>query len=231
MSHFRFQQFSLRHDRSTLKVGTDAVLLGAWAPAEGRRLLDIGTGCGVIALMLAQRNTGAAVFAIEPDADSAAQAAENFAASPWPDRMFLTASSLQEYQAESPFDLILCNPPYFAAGLQPAHPVRLQARHQVGLSFAELAAGAARLLAPEGRLALILPCEAAASFLGHASAEGLRLARREDVSFRAGKAAARALLLLSRQASAPVVGRWAVQEQDSDAYTTEYQQLTKAFYL
>jgi tRNA1Val (adenine37-N6)-methyltransferase len=231
MSEFRFRQFSLRHDRSSQKVGTDAVMLGAWAPAEGRRILDIGTGSGILALMMAQRNPGAALFAIEPDAESAAQAAENFAASPWRERMLLIANPLQAYEAEAPFDLILCNPPYFAVGLQPVHPPRLQARHQVGLSFAELAAGAARLLAPEGRLALILPCEASASFLGYASAEGLHLERRDEVAFRAGKAPARALLLLSRQALAPVLGQWAVQEADSSAYTPEYLRLTEAFYL
>ena len=128
---FRFKQFFVRHDRCAMKVGTDGVLLGAWAPTNPltpnplTRILDIGTGSGLIALMLAQRCPDAQIAAIDIDPDAVAQARENFAASPWSDRLHVAQSSLQEWQMgngkcgnDKWYDLIVSNPPYFTASLK-----------------------------------------------------------------------------------------------------------------
>src|SRR3954468_22106190 len=116
-----------------MKVGTDAVLLGAWADvSDSKSILDIGTGCGVIALMLAQRNGGATIDAVEIDEASAIQAKENFERSPWKLNVFNT--SIQEF-AHPPYDLIVSNPPFFSESLLPPTTKRQLARHTKSLSF------------------------------------------------------------------------------------------------
>jgi tRNA1Val (adenine37-N6)-methyltransferase len=168
-STFQFQRFTISQDRTAMKVGTDGVLLGAWAPVAGaRRILDIGTGTGLIALMAAQRNPEAHIDALEIDADAAAQARDNVAASPWADRIqvlqadFLDyaqsyAAALQE-EAAAPYDVILSNPPFFTETFQSPDARRAAARHAASsLPFERLLSGAASLLAPAGVLALIYP--------------------------------------------------------------------------
>ena len=115
---FRFKQFAVRQDRCPMKVGTDGVLLGAWAEVRpgDRRMLDVGTGTGLIALMLAQRSA-ARITAVDVDAECATQAAENFAASPWADRLDAVAVAVQRYDPVERFDLIVSNPPYYVDSL------------------------------------------------------------------------------------------------------------------
>ena len=155
---FRFKQFAVRQDRCPMKVGTDGVLLGAWAEVRpgDRRMLDVGTGTGLIALMLAQRSA-ARITAVDVDAECATQAAENFAASPWADRLDAVAVAVQRYDPVERFDLIVSNPPYYVDSLLSPDEGRNTARHAAGLPFGELAAAVVRLLAPGGRFALVLP--------------------------------------------------------------------------
>ncbi len=176
---FRFRQFAVAHDRCAMRVNTDAVLLGAWCPlpdeAPEPRILDIGTGSGVIALMLAQRCPAARITAIDIDEPSALQARENFLASPWPDRLTAQHISLQELASRKPrsprkprqprFDLILSNPPYFRNALRNPDPRRSDARHTDTLSFDELCRCSAELLADDGTLALVLPADAEAEII------------------------------------------------------------------
>lgn len=168
-----------------MRVNTDAVLLGAWAPlpASPERILDIGTGSGVIALMLAQRCSEAKITAIDIDEASVSQARENFLASPWPERLAAEKISLQELTRltrdprnprPSRYDLIISNPPFFRDALRNPDPTRRQARHTDTLSFDELCSCSAALLAPEGRLALILPADAEADILACGARYGLR---------------------------------------------------------
>ena len=161
---FQFKQFTIRHDRCAMKVGTDGVLLGAWANAKGKqRILDIGTGSGLIALMLAQR-TDAMITGIEIDPASATQAQENAAASPWADRLQIVATDIAGYTSYQAFDLIVSNPPFFNEMLLPPGAARSQARHTQALTFEALLFHVQRLLSPEGSFCAILPATALTHF-------------------------------------------------------------------
>ncbi len=153
---FQFRQFHVGHDQCAMKVGTDGVLLGAWAnaPAAGR-ILDVGTGSGIIALMLAQRYPIAFVSAVEIDANAARQAAENVRRSPWPDRIRVFNESFAKFcqrpeNGAGRFHGIICNPPFFQAGTRSRDLSRRRARHDDQLSIDELMIGAARVLDEAG---------------------------------------------------------------------------------
>ena len=155
---FTFKQFHIDHSRCAMKVGTDGTLLGAWAslPDEGK-ILDIGTGTGLIAIMAAQRSAKVTISAIDIDADCVSQAQENVDATNWSNRINVSHSALQEYYPNTQFDLIISNPPYFIDSLNSPDAARSTARHNVTLSFAELSEGVLRLLKPDGRFTVILP--------------------------------------------------------------------------
>ncbi|MFK7925944.1 MAG: tRNA1(Val) (adenine(37)-N6)-methyltransferase, partial [Bacteroidia bacterium] len=133
-SIFRFQQFSIEQDQCAMKVSTDGILLGAWAPAiEQGRVLDIGTGTGLLALMYAQRNAQVQIDAIEIDPTAAQQALANFRDSRFAERLSLSPQALQDFAPQTAYDLFLCNPPYFDAGIIPTENARAQARHDQSL--------------------------------------------------------------------------------------------------
>jgi len=216
-----------------MKVGTDGVLLGAWASVAEpcRRILDIGTGTGVVALMLAERTEewGATVTGIDIDAQSAAEAADNFSLSPWSDRLAAVCCPVQEF-SDVPFDLIVSNPPFFVDSLLPPKASRSAARHNVSLSFEELLHASARLLAPEGRLAVVLPCTSALDFIAVAAREELFVLRRTDVRSVEGEVPKRALLEFSARPCATVRSELSVCDARRE-YTAEYKALTGQFYL
>ena len=159
---FRFKQFEVLNDRTAMKVGTDGVLLGAWCPVENvRRVLDVGTGCGVIALMVAQRNSTAVIDAIDIDHDAIEEAVLNFERSPWSDRLSATEGDYNDLQSSGEgYDLIISNPPYFTNGVMPTGDARTTARHTGTLSYPQLLDGATRLLTVAGTLAIITPSDA-----------------------------------------------------------------------
>lgn len=245
---FRFKQFTVANERSAMKVGTDGVLLGAWVRLRGKEqhILDVGTGTGVIALMLAQRTSqsdetqaqAATIIGIDIDRPSAEEAAANFKASPWAGRMAAFAGDFRGLGTDPshplkylafPYDLIVSNPPYFVDALKAPDPRRNDARHADSLTYADLVANAVRNLAPDGRLALILPADAAARFAAEASACGLHLRRRTDVFTLAGTSPTRTLLEFSRT-SAPLE-ETTLAIQDAAGFTDEYRTLTREFYL
>ena len=158
---FKFKQFTVYHDRSTMKVGTDGVLLGAWTPFTGKEkhVLDIGTGCGLVALMLAQRIHNAQITGIDIDVASVGQANENFQASPWPERLKAELVPVQELscQTDLRYDLIVSNPPFFVSSLPNPRQERMQARHTCTLSHEDLLHAVVALLEPQGTFALVLP--------------------------------------------------------------------------
>ena len=159
---FKFKRFTVYHDRCAMKVGTDGVLLGAWTDVEGvRSVLDVGTGTGLIALMLSQR-CDAAVQAIDIDEDAVIQARENVKNSPWPEQIEVRQEDVREF-AETcgrRFDLIVSNPPYFTEKVMCPEQRRNAARHTEGLAFSELAAAVSALLAEQGRFSVVLPSAA-----------------------------------------------------------------------
>jgi tRNA1Val (adenine37-N6)-methyltransferase len=157
---FHFKQFSIHQDRCAMKVGTDAVLLGALVEKENPiHILDIGIGTGVITLMLAQRFPTSTIYGVEINEDAFGQAKENAEASPWSNRISLFNESLQSYapKAEIRFDLIVSNPPYFSNHLKSSDLHRNLALHNDGLSFGDLIKGVVKLLKPDGLFWVILP--------------------------------------------------------------------------
>lgn len=157
-SWFQFQQFKIHQDRCAMKISTDAVLLGSLADGEqAERILDIGTGTGVVALMLAQRFPNAQITAVEIDDDAAEQAQENFQESPFSSRLELFFGKFQDFQAEEQFDLLVSNPPYFPDHLKSPDPKRNKALHTDELSFQDLAENAKLWLKPTGQIWVILP--------------------------------------------------------------------------
>lgn len=222
----------MNNERSALKIGTDAIVLGSAMtilPSDSS-VLDIGTGTGVIALMAAQRCPNAAIEAIDIDADSAAEAAGNFAASPWPSRLCARHTALREYTPSGRFDLIFSNPPYFESSLKNPDGRSATARHTDSLSYREICAFASENLNDEGRLSLILPVESERTLLRLAAGFGLYPFRLLRVQTTPKKQASRLVAEFSKK-------RQALQEQslvlmDSDgSRSAEFSNLTKDFYL
>ncbi len=228
---FKFKQFTIRQERSAMKVGTDGVLLGAWAsvsPAT-RAILDIGTGTGLIALMLAQRCPEGRIVGVEIDSESAAQARENVAVSPWSDRVAVAECAIQEFTSEQRFDLIVSNPPYFVDSLKSPDASRNKARHTDTLSFEELMRATERLLAPEGRFAVIVPAEAALSVVATGR---LHLVRRCDVRTKPVGVPKRVMLeFSSRFEGAALREELTIGDGTNGGYSPEYKALTHDFYL
>ena len=250
---FQFKQFFVKHDRCAMKVGTDGVLLGCWVPISNLqspisnlqfpifKCLDIGTGSGLIALMLAQRCPEAEITAIDIDPDAVAQARENFAASPWADSLHVAQCALQDWQMVNGkcengklYDLIVSNPPYFTASLKNPDAARCAARHNDTLPFSSLIAQSARLLAPDGILALIVPTEAESELQSLARAQGLCCTRRCYVHPKPGRPAKRVMLAWKHAVASAIHGgstEHLTLEDDHGARSDEYNQLTKDFYL
>lgn len=207
-SCFRFQRFAIEQDRCAMKVGTDGVLLGAWAGVPGvprPRILDVGTGTGLIALMMAQRFADAQVTAIDIDPAAASQAKANAEASPFAERVGVRCCRVQDFEAtEGAFEAIVCNPPFYADALKCPDGQRTLARHTDSLPFKELAMSAARLLACGGRFSLILPTSARKTVEDEALFAGLMVTRVCLVQTKATKPPKRVLLELSNTAPAAV---------------------------
>ncbi len=222
-----------------MKVNTDGVLLGAWTALAGARsILDVGAGTGVIALMLAQRAPQAFIDGVEIDAATARQAAENVAASPWPDRVQIITADFQSYAAGAgkQYDLIVSNPPYFVDALLPGDLQRMQARHATALPYDDLLDGAGLCLAPEGMLSLILPYVEASVFIAKAAVKGFYCVRKTNVCTAPGKAVKRQLLSFTRtpaplQEQMLYIHTKAMDREAVSDYSFEYKQLTAAFYL
>lgn len=161
-----------------MKVGTDAVLLGAWVDLTGAlSILDVGTGCGVIALMLAQRTQQSQIHALEPDPASVEEAGGNFLNSRWADRLTLHRGLIQAFDADAEFDLLVSNPPYFVDSLLPPSGTRQAARHEGSMTHEQLLTKAKTLLRPSGRLAVVLPTVEGDRFRRLAGTVGFRCRR------------------------------------------------------
>ena len=230
--YFKFKQFTIFHDKCAMKVGADGVTLGAWTDvAETENLLDVGTGSGLIALMLAQR-CNAQITMIDIDNECVTQAAENAEHSPWKDRISAFHSSFQDFteKATRKFDLIVCNPPFFINSLQSPSESRTTARHNNTLSQDDLISCSKKLLSDIGRLCLILPVSEGNQFLLLAEKSGLSCSKKTLVFPNYDKAAKR-FLLEFRKIYMPCTVSNLTIEQERNVYTPEYTELVKNFYL
>lgn len=233
MGVFRFKQFSVADDRSGMKVSTDGVLLGAWAPipAGCRTVADIGAGSGLIALMLAQRLGGTAqIYAFELDGGAASDCRDNAARSPWAASVFTREGDAAVLCAGREFDLIASNPPYFATGERSAQAARASARHEASLSAAKVVEIASASLSAQGVAALIAPAEGEADLVFRAEMAGLKLRRLVRVSSRQGRPPMRCLYCFSRQDGPCGVSALAIRDA-SGTYSEEYVRLVAPFYL
>lgn len=228
---FRFKQFTIRQDRCAMKVSTDGVVFGAWPRAEGaKRILDIGTGTGLLALMAAQRNSIAHIDAVEIDQDAAEQAAENAMASPWADRVRVHWMDVRRSHVSDPYDLILCNPPYYTGYMEATDARTSLAKHSSELSFTELMQVVDKLLAQEGRFAVIVPVDREKALLGSAEHFGIRTCRRGSLSYIEGRPFKRVLLELWRGDAVDVFDPLIVEHQPG-SYTEAYRKLLQPFML
>lgn len=232
--YFKFKQFTVWHDRCAMKVGTDGVLLGAWCGIDkGERVLDVGTGTGLIALMLAQRAADARIDAIEIDTDAAMQAIENVAQSPWGERISVINSDFLDYAKVSlnRYNRIVSNPPYFEKSLLPEDEARTRARHTDMLSYATLLASAVDILLPAGKISLIFPADLYAHVSAIAGRQGLHLHRIMWVSGRVGTPPKRVMVEWGLSPIEKAIEEYMAVESAPLQLTPEYISLTKDFYL
>lgn len=231
---FTFKQFFVAHDRCAMKVGTDGVLLGAWAPvAEATSVLDIGTGSGLIALMLAQRTgENVTIHAVELDEQAAGQARENAAASPWADRIQIYHDNISHWakQREQRYSLIVSNPPYFAPGSECATPERASARYTADLTHDVLLACAEALITEEGYFCVVLPTAAGDKLLALALQRGWHLRFRTDIADNDARPPNRVLLALSPKPGEEFLDRMTIRGPDQ-RYSEAHCSLTRDFYL
>lgn len=231
---FTFKQFFVAHDRCAMKVGTDGILLGAWVPvANVQRVLDIGTGSGLVALMLAQRTGGLAqIDAVELDVQAAQQAQENVKASPWVHCVNVHPADIRDWAAAQTmrYQLIVSNPPYFQPGVACGNEQREQARYTTSLDHADLLACAAQLITEEGFFCVVLPEQIGQQFIAKAMDQGWHCRFRTDVADNEMRPPHRVLLGLSPKPGECFTERLVIRSGDRE-YSPAWCSLTQDFYL
>jgi len=231
--YFSFKQFTVYHDRCAMKVGMDGVMLGVWTHVEETdNILDIGTGTGLIALMLAQRCTSA-IDAIDIDADAVLQATENVKQSPWAERVSVQEISLQDFASSTTqrYDLIVSNPPYFVNSLKAPAENRTNARHADSLTHEELILNAMALLNPAGRICIILPVIEALLCRDFALNNGLYCTREVQVIPKPGALPKRTLMEFRLHPDSKETSELVVESNERHHYSQEFSLLAKEFYL
>ena len=235
MSIFQFKQFSVNQDQTAMKIGTDGVLLGAWTPLENnpKSVLDIGTGTGIIALMLAQRSEAEQIDALEIDESAYEQAVENFENSPWGDRLFCFHAGLDEFvdDPEDEYDLIVSNPPFFSEDYRSDNEQRDLARFQEAMPFEELVEAADLLLSENGIFSVIIPFNEEDRFIELCAEFELFPIKITRVKGTKNTKIIRSLLAFKRYELAVLTADELVIEISRHEYTPEYISLTKDFYL
>ena len=253
MGNFRFKQFEIEQDRCAMKVGTDGVLLGAWAQG-GRRILDIGSGTGLISLMMAQRFPEAEVVGIDMDADACGQAKENVMASPFRDRVEIECCRLQDFGADGcasetaglksgaletaeglkaagVFDAIVSNPPFFVDSLKNPDSKRTMARHTDSLPFRDLFAGVKRLLSDDGIFSAIVPVEVVEQFVAESCILGFYLIWKCGVKTVERKQPKRFMLSFAKHRISPYEEHVEIMVDSQGNRSEWYKKITEEFYL
>ena len=240
LNGFRFKQFVVQHDQCAMKVGTDSILLGSWLePGNATQILDIGTGSGLLAIMLAQKsNSAARITAIDIDENAVTQSRLNSKACPWPEKIDVIHTALQTLPQSKKFDLIVSNPPYFPAKEGPLltsdpHFIenkRRLARHTLELSHAELLSCVENLLTDQGRCYFVLPEQVCADFLQLVDDSKLHINSLLLVHANREKGVMRRILCLSHTDQPKTQDTLYIHSSDGQ-YSKEYRTLCKDFYL
>lgn len=227
---FDFKEFSVTQAHSALKVGTDAMLLGAIAHHENpKNILDVGTGTGVLALMLAQKYPNAKIHAIDIDSNSLFDCQENFENSPWAENLSQTIIDFNRFETTTKFDLIISNPPFYQNGLKGENERNNLAKHESDNLISELIVKSKELLTNHGILWLILPYASSENWIDFAQKNGLYLVENHTISAKTERPK-RSVLAFGMEAIAPRKLFELIVRTDSGGYTEEYKMLTKDFH-
>jgi tRNA1Val (adenine37-N6)-methyltransferase len=232
-TYFQFKQFRVEQDKCAMKVCTDSCLFGAYVEVrDAKRILDIGAGTGLLSLMVAQRS-GASIDAVEINPEAQLQAQENFAQSPWADRLILYPMSLQEYARASGqlYDVILSNPPFFLGSLKSENAAKNTAKHTGDLFYEDILGFAQAHLSPEGKLYLLLPPAEGQHFSELAINHNLYLAETLEVYTRIGGKCIRHIQAYTFTQATPVTKQLFIREADAVTYTPAFETLLKEYYL
>ena len=232
---FHFKQFTVQDEKSAMKIGTDAVLLGAWCPIENnpKTILDIGAGTGILSLMLAQRTNCEQIDAVEIDENAYEECVENFENSPWSDRLFCFHAGLDEFveEPEEEYDLIICNPPFYAEDFKSKNESRDLARFQDAMPFEDLIEAADLLLSENGIFSVIIPFKEEENFIDLCAEVELFPTKITRVKGSEKTAIVRSLLAFKRFELSVLDAYELIIEINRHEYTDDYINLTKDFYL
>lgn len=234
---FQFKEFTIHQDKTAMKIGTDAVLLGAWCLVENYpdSILDIGSGTGVISLMLAQRSDAMTIDAVELDENAYEQTVENFEQSDWGDRLYCYHASFQEFatemqEEEESYDLIISNPPFYTDEFETENEARNKARFTSSLSFKELIENSTKILSESGIFSVVIPYKEEQNFVSIALENNLYLNRVCRVKGNLSSEIKRSLLEFSFQQE-ELKEEELIIEISRHQYTEKYKELTRDFYL
>jgi tRNA1Val (adenine37-N6)-methyltransferase len=229
MSVFRFKEFSIIQDRSAMKVGTDAMLLGSFIePNQKGNCLEIGTGTGVISLMIAQRSSELKITALDIDSESIEEANQNFNNSPWKDRVEGVLGDFLEYSTSQKYDLIVSNPPYFENGLLNESKRKASSRHEASLPLVNLFEKSKELLTKKGEFVLILPAQSASKWIDNALKINL-FCFKEITIYGKPNLPKRSILFFSKE-NKEIMNEELIIRNLDNKYTEEYKKLTLDFH-
>ena len=228
---FQFKQFALKQDQCAMKVGTDGVLLGVWTKIPNRNVLDIGSGTGLIGLMIAQRNPNCLIDSIEIDENAFLQTSENIENCKWKNRMKAFHTSLQDFTPDKKYQLIVSNPPFFVNATKAENLSKNTARHTDELSYSDLLQNVSKLLASDGVFSLILPVFSEIEFCNLAKTNQLFLNRICYVKPNQEKNSKRILMEFSFTSKPSIIEKLTIETDERHHYTEDYRNLTKEFYL
>ncbi|RNC87767.1 MAG: methyltransferase domain-containing protein [Winogradskyella sp.] len=235
---FKFKQFSVLQDRCAMKIGTDGVILGAWTSVDNNpySILDIGTGTGILSLMLAQRSEAPLIEAIEIDAEAFEQCSENFENSPWNDRLFCYHASLLEFveEVDDKYDIIICNPPFYSENYKTKNASRNLARFEDALPFEHLVYAVSKLMSEHGLFSVVIPFKEEIRFLNLAQKAKLFPIRILHVKGNSESQIKRSLIefgFIKKDTTSNPIKTELIIENGRHNYTEDYISLTKDFYL
>lgn len=231
-SYFQFKQFRINQGKCAMKVSTDACIQGAWTPVEDdvKRILDIGTGTGLLSLMLAQR-TDAVIDGIELDEAAALQAKENIESSPWAERLHIIQADATDYTADTPYDTIICNPPFFNNSLLSDKAARNMARHTYSLSYSQLFNAIERNLLPVGYASIMLPPPEHELWNNLLNENGWCVFQKLIVKSKEGSAPVRIISLCKKGSKDKLKEETLIMRNADDSYTEQFIALMQPYYL